>query len=116
MNSSGAMLVIRDDSATEAVMIVEPLLANILELDLLKGHAWTDVRGRKWVCGLPSPSAPLLENAVALPPSIIINVNPASILLGECEEIVPVIALLQEEGIVFPIHSPCNSLPSMACP
>lgn len=52
-------------------------MANILELDLLKGHIWTDVRGREWVFGLPSPSVPLLENAVGLPPSITTNVKPS---------------------------------------
>lgn len=48
-----------DKTATEAVMVVEALLASILGLDLSKGHAWTDVRERERVFGLPSPSVPL---------------------------------------------------------
>ncbi|XP_051644256.1 uncharacterized protein LOC127471415 [Manacus candei] len=48
-----------DETAPETTMIVGPLPANILGLDLLKGRAWRDARGREWVFGLPSLSVRL---------------------------------------------------------
>ena len=98
-----------NETATEAMMILGNFPTNILGLDLLKGQAWVDSKGREWKFGSPTASIRLLQQAPALPPSKTVNVKPYALPLGAREGITPVIAELREQGIIVPTHSPYNS-------
>ena len=90
-------------------MILGRLPTNILGLDLLRGRAWVDSKGKEWVFGLPTVTVRLLQSAPELPPSKVVNVKPYPLPLGAREGIAPVISDLKEKGIIIPVHSPYNS-------
>lgn len=98
-----------DESPIEVLMILGRLPTNILGLDLLRGRAWVDSKGKEWVFGLPTVTVRLLQSAPELPPSKVVNVKPYPLPLGAREGIAPVISDLKEKGIIIPVHSPYNS-------
>lgn len=93
----------------EVTMILDLLPTNILGLDLLKGQAWLDSKGRELKFASPVASIRLLQLAPTLPPSKIVNVKPYALLLAAKEGITPVITELWEQGTVIPTCSPCDS-------
>lgn len=90
----------------EVTMILDLLPTNILGLDLLKGQAWLDSKGRELKFTSPVASIRLLQSAPTLPPSKIVNVKPYALLLAAREGITPVITELWEQGTVIPMCSP----------
>lgn len=68
-------------------MILGVLPTNVMGLDLLKGKAWVDSKGREWKFGSLPILIRLLRTVSLLPPSKIVNVKPYPLPLGAKEGI-----------------------------
>lgn len=78
----------------------------VFGLDLLKGKACTDLRGRRCVLELAPAAVWLLQAAPFLPPSKVTNVKPCILPSGVKERINPVISDLGDQGIINPTQTP----------
>lgn len=59
-----------DTTPTVTTVIISVLPTNILGLDLLKGKAWIDSKGREWKFGSPVVLIRLLQTVPQLPPPL----------------------------------------------
>lgn len=78
----------------------------IFGLDLLKGKALSDSRGRRCVFGLAPAAVPLLQEAPFFPPFKITNVKLFILPSGPKERNNPFISDLGDQGIISPSQTP----------